>query len=345
MTSDERVDASRAAKEPTMADVADHLGVSRQLVSLVLRDQPGPSARTRERVRKAASDLGYRPNLGAQVLRQSKSTRIGVGFFPSNINEAEILDQMYISAEEAGYSLVLSAQTPQHGTASVLAELQGHRCAGIVLIGSTLDTQPLLSLVQQSLAPVALVSQGTVNADFDVIRSAGAEGIAECVDYLCGLGHRDVAYVDVPSISPAPNRLDGYLRACRTLDLDPQVASISVGRPEEEGAAAARALLAGERVPTGVVCANDQSALGAAMVFLESGLRIPQDLSITGFDDSRIASWSFMELTSARQDPAAMGEAAVDAILRRVEDPAALPKEFVIRPTLVVRGSTSAPAR
>jgi len=326
-----------------MADVADSLGVSRQLVSLVLRNQPGPSATTRERVRKAADKLGYRPNLGAQVLRQSKSTRIGVGFFPSNINESEILDEMYTVAGASGYSLVLSAQTTQHGTEGVLDELQGHRCAGIVLIGSDLDDECLLPLAHQSLAPVVMISHVSVKDELDVVRSDGAAGIAQCVHHLVSLGHRDIAYIDVPSIHPAPERLEGYLSACAQLGIPGRVASNRVGLPEEEGAAAARELLTSDAVPTAIVCANDQSALGAAMVLLEAGLQVPGDVSLTGFDDSRIASWSFLELTSARQDPAEMGAAAVRAVLDRIANPDQEPAEFIIKPSLVVRGSTAAP--
>ncbi len=326
-----------------MADVVNHLGVSRQLVSLVLRNKPGPSERTRTRVLKAAEELGYRPHLGAQVLRQSRSTRIGVGFIASNDTDSEIVERMYGTAREAGYSLVLSAQNAHRGTTRVLAELRGHRCAGVILIGSTVPDDDFRELARQSVVPVVLVGHGRQNSDYDVVRSAGDVGIAKCVEHLHDLGHRDIAYVDVPSIAPSLDRVRGYERACATLGISQQIARVEAGVAEEEGAGAARALLASSRMPTAIACANDQSALGVAMVLLEAGLRIPQDVSITGFDDSRVAALSVMQLTSARQDPSKMGAKAIDAVLRRINDPSKPARQFVIRPQLVVRNSTAPP--
>jgi DNA-binding LacI/PurR family transcriptional regulator len=332
-------------REATMADVAERVGVSRQLVSLVMRGAAGPSEQTRQRVLQAADELGYRPHLGAQVLRQARSLHLGVGYVPSNFNESEIVEAMYPAAQELGYGLVLSAQTPDRGTDRVLAELRGHRCAGVILIGSTVSDDELIPLIRQAPVPVAVIGQGELNDHYDVLLSDGALGIAQCVRHLHELGHRDTAFIDVPSIAPARRRLDGYLRACHDLGLSPRVIRTEQGLPEEEGAAAARQIIASNSVPTAIVCANDQSALGTAMVLLEAGFRVPWDVSITGYDDSRIASWSFMDLTSARQDPEQLGSAAVEAVLRRMADPSKSPVCVVIEPSLVIRTSTAPPAR
>lgn len=344
---DEDGDSQRACsvrgREPTMADVADRLGVSRQLVSLVLRGEPGPSARTRERVLKAAAELGYQPHLGAQVLRQSRSRQIGVGFVPSNFTEPDIVDAMYEVANEAGYAIVLSAQTPHRSTGQVLGELQSYRCAGLITISSTLAHEELTRIARRSPVPITLVGYGSQNPDYDVIHSAGDIGIAQCVDHLVELGHRDIAYVDVTSVRPAPLRREGYLAACSRRGLTPLVVTSDEAFAEEGGATAAHRLLDGESLPTAVACVNDQAAFGAAMVLLKAGVRLPKDVSITGFDDSRLAAWSFLDLTSARQDPTAMGTVAVAALLRRVVDRGLPPEEVVVQPSLVIRSSTAQP--
>ena len=332
-----------ASRTPTMADVASHLGISRQLVSLVLRNQPGPSSRTRKRVLDAARELGYQPHLGAQGLRRSRSKQIGVGFVPSNFTEPDIVEAMYEIAGQVGYGIVLSAQTPHRNTEQVLNELLGYRCAGIITIGSTLSDEALEQQALRSAAPIVLVGSGSRNVAYDVIHSAGDVGIAQCVQHLVELGHRNIVYVDVTTIRPAPIRRAGFLAACQEHGLDPLIVESDEPFAEEGGAAAARRLLDHGGLPTAIVCTSDQVAMGAAMVLLRAGVRVPDDLSITGFDDTLLAGWSFFDLTSTRQDPAAMGRAAMAAILRRLADPQLLPEEHVIEPILIPRSSTAAP--
>ena len=332
-------------REPTMADVAEHLGVSRQLVSMVLREQPGPSERSRARVKQAASDLGYKPHRGAQVLRRSRSTQIGVAFVPGYWVEGEIIEGMYAEAAKSGYGLMLSAQTMHHSTERALSELQGYRCAGLITIGSTMNPTELGDFARTSSVPVALVGHGTRNPAYDVIQSAGAAGIALCVDHLWELGHRDIAYIDITSLAPSGVRRRGYLNACRRLGLDPRIESSDHPYPEEGGAIAVRSLLERSRMATAVVAVNDQSCFGAAMELLRAGLSIPSDVSLTGYDDSRLASSSFFDLTTARQDATALGTRAVKTILRRVEDRSLVAQERIIRTKLIVRSSTAVPRR
>ena len=111
-------------REPTMADIAARLGVSRQLVSIALRGLPGASSETRERVQKVAEDLGYRPHLAARSLRQAKSRHIGVAFAPAGAAEADLVEAIYPAAAEHGYQLVLSARTGSRSTFQAVDELR-----------------------------------------------------------------------------------------------------------------------------------------------------------------------------------------------------------------------------
>ena len=110
-------------REPTMADIAARLGVSRQLVSIALRGLPGASSTTRERVQTVAEELGYRPHLAARSLRQTKSRHIGVAFAPVSAPEADLLEAIYPVAAEHGYQLVLSARTGTRSTRQAVDEL------------------------------------------------------------------------------------------------------------------------------------------------------------------------------------------------------------------------------
>jgi DNA-binding LacI/PurR family transcriptional regulator len=331
-------------REPTMADIADHLGVSRQLVSIVLRDMPGASDETRSRVKSAAAELGYRPHQGARMLRQYSRRQIGVSFTPANASDSDIVDAIYSGVASHRLQVVLSAQTRMRTTEQSIDELLGYRCAALIVIAPELDDRALRALAERVGVPLVAIDQGSDSAVYDVVRSAGDVGIELLVRHLVDLGHRKLTYLDAPAMPPAANRLEGYLRAIREAACEPDVVS-AAGRDytEEAGAWAGRELLARHSMPTAVMACNDQVAVGALQVLSRAGVAVPGDVSLTGFDDSRFAALSSVDLTTARQDPRELGQAAVAAAIRRVNKPAAQPAVHVIQPTLVVRGSTGAP--
>jgi len=334
----------RQMRQPTMADIAAHLGVSRQLVSIVLRNMPGASQATRERVLKAAAELGYSPHMGARTLRQTRSRHIGVAFAPAHATEPDIVEAIYPAATEHGYQVVLSAQTATRSTQQAVEELLGYRCAAIIVIGSELAPAQLRALARRAKVPLVVVGAGERNAAFDVVRSAGDTGIALAVQHLVELGHRRIAYVHCASMPPAALRLTGYLRAVSEAGLDADVVSPSgLDYTEESGAVAGRELLDRARLPTAVVTGNDQEAVGMMQVLARAGVAIPDDVSLTGFDDSRFARLSSVDLTTVRQDPCQMGGAAVSAAVRRIDQPTRRPSLSVVDPSLVVRSSTGRP--
>ncbi len=338
----------RDLRPPTMADIARRVGVSRQLVSLVLRDAPGASDETRRRVHEAARELGFTPHLGARSLRRAQSKDIGVVFAPAHSTEHEIVGAMYPAAAARGYEINLSAHTGTRSTEQAVEELRGVRCAALILVGSDLDHARILSIAERSQVPVVDVGYGRRNDVYDVVRSAGDRGIAHMTEYVASLGHRRIAYLDPSSMPMAARRRRGHLRAMRRLGLEPDVVAVpgdytATNYFEEAGATAARAILARPELPTVVVTANDHSAAGFLQVVSRQGVRVPEDVSLTGFDDSPVARFSAVDLTTVRQDPSLMGAAAVEAALRRVSSPVLAPEETVVETSLVFRGSTAPP--
>jgi DNA-binding LacI/PurR family transcriptional regulator len=329
-----------------MADIAAYLGVSRQLVSIVLRDMPGASAETRERVLQAAKELGYSPHIGARTLRQARSRHLGVAFAPAHATEPDIVEAIYPAAAKHGYRVVLSAQTATRSTDQAFEELLGYRCAAVIIIGSDLAGPQLVALARRAKVPVVVVGAGQRNKAFDVVRSAGDTGTALLVQHLVELGHNRIAYVNSASMPPAALRLRGYLRAVGEAGLEADVVEVpGLDFTEESGAIAGRKLLERRRLPTAIVTCNDQQAVGLMQVLSRAGVAIPGDVSLTGFDDSRFARLSSVDLTTARQDPVQMGEAAVSAAVRRIEEPTLRPTLLLVEPSLVVRSSTRRPAR
>lgn len=327
-----------------MADIAAHLGVSRQLVSLVLRDMPGASEETRQRVTAAARELGYSLNLGARTLRQSRSRQIGVSFAPVHATEPDTVEAIYPVAAAAGYQVVLSAQTGTRTTQQSVEELLTYRCAAIIVIGSDLSGAELSELAERAKVPLVTVGTSGRSSHFDVIRSAGDDGLAQLTDHLIGLGHARITYVHSPALPVSVTRRKGYLRSMQAAGLTPDVlVTRGPDYTEESGAAAARDLLDRPSLPTAVMTGNDQAAAGLIPVLARAGVQIPGDVSVTGFDDSRFARLSAFDLTTARQAPELMGAAAVAAAVRRIDRPELASAVTVIPTELVVRSSTGAP--
>jgi DNA-binding LacI/PurR family transcriptional regulator len=331
-------------REPTMADIATHLGVSRQLVSIVLRDMPGASQETRERVLQAAQELGYSPHIGARTLRQTRSRHMGVAFAPAHATEPDIVQAIYPAAAKHGYHVILSAQTRTRSTQEAVEELLGYRCAAVIVIGPELPDSELRALAKRVKIPLIAVGSGDRNRAYDVVRSAGDTGIALIVQHLIDLGHRHIAYVHCPSMPPAALRLRGYTRVIAQAGLAADIVSVpGADYTEEAGAAAGRQLRDRSQLPTAVVTGNDQQAVGLLHVLARAGVAIPGEVSLTGFDDSRFAKMSSVDLTTARQDPQQMGEAAVSAAVRRIDRSTLLPSLLIVEPSLVVRSSTGQP--
>jgi DNA-binding LacI/PurR family transcriptional regulator len=342
---DDRGKEESVVREPTMADIADYLGVSRQLVSIVLRDMPGASEETRGRVKQAAQDLGYSPHQGARLLRQYTRRQLGIAFAPAHATEPDIVESIYAAVAGERLQVVLSAKTKTRTTDQAIEELLEYRCAALIVLTPELSDLALQALAQRARVPLVSVGHGELNEVYDVVRSAGDDGIEAIVRHIVLLGHRRPAYVNGVAMPPASLRLTGYLRAMGDAGLQPDV--INVGGPdytEEAGAQAGRMLLQRRVLPTAVVACNDQVAVGVLQVLARAGVAVPGAVSLTGFDDSRFASLSSVDLTTVRQDPVEMGRAAVGAAVRRIGKPIAKPALHVVQPTLVIRGSTSPPS-
>ena len=351
-----RVVSVRGANpRPTLADVASRAGVSKSLVSLVMRDEPGAGAETRRRVLDAAEELGYHPDSRARLLRSGRSRLLGVVFGIQHAFHADLVTALYAAARETGYELALSAVTPDRDETEATAGLLQDRCEALILLGPQTPTADLARLAAR--LPVVVLARGVRSAAVDVVRTADGEGLHQAVDHLVALGHRRIAHIDGGRAPGAEQRRRGYRDAMRRYGLDRHIRIIPGGLTEEEGATAARTLLrarpAGEDAtartaaatlkpdgPTAVTAFNDRCATGVLDVLVRSGLRVPDDISVAGYDDSRLARLSHVDLTTVAQDTAAMSRIAVTRAVDRIEGVAVHQREVVIPPHLVVRGST-----
>lgn len=332
----ERSRLAAVRDRPTLADVAERAGVSRALVSIVMRDVPGASPENRDRVRRAADELGYRPDPRARMLRSQRSRLLGVVFSAGQEFHAGLVDGVYRAAEERGYDLLISCVTPHHGEAQAVRTLLDDRCEALLLIGSELPARRLGEL--DARLPVVAIARKVRTVD--AVRSDDHHGAALAVAHLAGLGHRAVTHLDGGRAPGAAQRRSGFRRMAAELGVTASV--LPGGLTERDGMVAAEHLLETE-LPTAVFAFNDRCALGVIDVLTRAGVRVPEDVSVIGFDDSPLAGLSHVNLTTVGQDTVALADLAVQRAIRRIEEGPDGTADEVCEPHLVVRGSTASP--
>jgi DNA-binding LacI/PurR family transcriptional regulator len=322
--------------------VAKQAGVSSATVSMVLRDIPGPSAATRERVLETAARLGYRPDRAASVLASRRSRLIGVMMNISNAFHAQLVEDIHDAAERHGYDLVLSTVTRSRDEKRAIETLLDSRCEALVLIGPESPAEQLAALDRQ--LPVVVIGRPVPSAGVDVIRAADDDGVAQAVDHLVGLGHRRIAYVNGGDDNPiAILRQQGYQRSMRRHRLGDQLQVITGGDTEDAGAQAAQIVLGSDPRPTAVLTYNDRCAMGLLDTLIRAGIDIPGAISVVGYDDSPIARLAHIDLTTVSQGTRELTEHAVTALIERLDNDRTDHREVVVPTKLVIRGTTGPP--
>ncbi|WP_225098284.1 LacI family DNA-binding transcriptional regulator [Streptomyces sp. CoH27] len=334
---------ARSSTRPTSRDVAQAAGVSQAAVSLVLGDKwrGRVSEATAERVREAARDLGYRPNLAARNLRLGR-TRTVLLVVPALTTEffAGVYTGAARVAAENGFGVVLYPSPEGVGPArdpfaSAQAALDGVIASSMAADALTAIRGDQLPLVMLDSDPEGSLGAATVNLDI-------ADGVRQVTDHLLGLGHRRVLHLaaDVPSwtFDIRARELAARMAAVPGTQVRTARAPISI---EDALAATEAALrLPGPR-PTAVVCDDDKLAAGAYKAARRLGLRIPDDISVTGLDDLALATAIDPELTTVRLDAELFGERGMRALLAVLEGEE--PDGGDIPVQLVVRASTAPP--
>jgi DNA-binding LacI/PurR family transcriptional regulator len=323
-------------RRPTLSDVAALAGVSKSLVSIVMRDEPGAGPATRRRVLDAATRLGYQPDSRARLLRSGRSRLLGVVFTIEQPFHGDLVTELYTAARETGYELALSAVTPHRDEDEAVTGLLQDRCEALILLGPQSPVARLTRLAER--LPVVAMARGVRGATVDVVRSADADGLRLAVDHLAGLGHRRIAHIDGGRARGAADRRRGYREAMHRHGLDAEIRVLAGGPTEGDGASAARALTAG-RPAEAVTVFNDRSATGVLDVLARAGMRVPGDIAVVGYDDSRLARLAHVNLTTIAQDTPTMARLAVGKAIARVEGTPVDARESVVPPRLVVRGT------
>lgn len=328
-------------KRPRLEDVAARVGVSTASVSLVLRGVPGPSERTRQRVLKAAADLGYQADRTASLLASRRTRLLGVLVDIHSPFHAELVEYLHTAAEDVGYDLVLSTLTRTRDEHTAVETLLAFRSEALILLGPTAPADTLAALDRKS--PVIAVGRRIADADLDVVRTADDDGVGQVVDHLVGLGHRAITYVDGGKGVIATDRRRGYRTAMRRHGLDTYIRVLRGDHTEAAGERAARQLLDGAELPTAVVAFNDQCAIGVLAALSRAGVAVPGQVSVAGYDDDTLSRLSCFNLTTVSQSAEEQARHAVTAAVERLDQGRTESREVVLTPRLVLRGTTAEP--
>lgn len=327
-------------RRPTIKDVADKAGVSKSLVSLALQGSPKVAPASREAIFAAADELGYRPNRTASNLVLQRSNTIGVHILDlHNPVFAEILDGVQEGVRGYDYSTLLVTGNADPDTERIeIQRLIESQVEGLILIAHRL-TDEALALIAADVPTVVVTWRTEGIAGVDSVSGDDAAGVEAAVDHLVSLGHSEIVHLSGGENRIARERRRGYENAMEAHGLTPVI--VPGAFTEAGGSAAAVAALSLN--PTALVVANDLAAIGALSALKHRGIRVPEDISVVGYDGMSLTA--SLGLTTVAQPLAEMGRTAAELLMDRIAHPDCASVHRSVDTRLMSRGSTASPTR
>lgn len=332
----------------SMKDIAAVCGVSVATVSKALNDHDDIGGETKEKVRRAARELGYYPNASARALKTNRTCNLGVlyqeesGSGLTHDYFSQILEHFRGTAEQGGYDITFLSNARQRKDRMSYLEHSMYRGMDGVLIAVADYKDPeVMELLSGSL-PVVVVDylfQGRIS-----VMSDNVAGMETLLSYIYGRGHREIAYIYGEESMVTTNRLSSYYRFHEKNNMTVRKEFLEKGRYRDSYTAGmiTNKLLGLEHPPTCILYADDFSAIGGMNAIKNRGLRIPDDISIAGYDGITMASQLEPQLTTYRQDTAGIGRLAAQKLISLIENPKATPiSQYMMDGQLVTGGSVT----
>ena len=331
-------------RKVTSLDVAAKAGVSQSAVSRVFTPGASVSKKMADKVRAAADELGYRPNVLARSLITGRSRIIGlVVAYLENQFYPDALERLSNALQEQGYHiLIFMASGTGEGVGAVIDELLDYQVDGIVTASVGMSDE-LAARCDAAGIPVVLFNRGQDDQRLSQVTSNNVDGARKIAEFLLAGGHQRIGHITGwTGSSTGREREAGFRAGLAAAGAEP-VAVLDGHYRRAEAAAAAREMIEGDKVDA-IFVGNDHMAF-AVMDELRSsiGLRVPEDISIVGYDDVPLAGWPAYDLTTLRQPSGRMVEATVQTLLDRIENPDTEPQKIAIDGPLIVRGSARIP--
>ncbi|MFT4180184.1 MAG: LacI family DNA-binding transcriptional regulator [Thermomonas sp.] len=335
-----------AGKTITINDIARLAGVSKKTVSRIINQSPLVRQDTREKVETLMREVGYAPDPMARALAFRRSFLIGMVY--DNPTAQFIVNMQYgvlDTLRGSGFELVVHPCDSRSAgyIDGVRRFVQQQKLHGVILVPRVSEDQALADMLDDIGCRYVRIAAVALDTPERMVVTHDHDGAAEVADYLLSLGHRDIALITGPAdYRSAIERTGGFLGALRRRGIElPKSRVIEAGYTFESGVAIAEKLLASKKRPTAIFCGNDEMAAGVYRVALRTGIQIPQQLSVVGYDDSPLASRLWPPLTSVRRDTRDTGRIAAAMLLQTEGAPRPLSS---VRPHLVIRDSCQPPA-
>jgi LacI family transcriptional regulator len=341
--------AFRLTGRATINDIARIAKVSKKTVSRVINESPLVKPRTRHLVKSIIGELGFTPDPQARGLALRRSFLIGLVYDnPSPQYVVNMQRGILDGLEATDFQLVLR---PVNRADSDLSDrlkqfILQHKPFGLILPPSVSEDEALIAMLREHEVDYVRIASVDFDLPSRMIRTHDAEGAARAARHLCSLGHTDIAHIQGPeTFRSAHERRSGFSRGLEEagLKLLPEMV-VEAGYTFDSGLQAMERLIYAKRRPTAVFAGNDEMATGAYVAVRKAGLRIPEDVSIVGFDDTPIAGRLWPAMTTVRLPIREMGRAAARLLLDQAAGSA--PSEMIsFLPEIIVRESTAPPPR
>ena len=329
----------------TIKQVASQAGVSSTTVSHVINGTRYVSETVKEQVHKAMRELDYHPNALAQSLRSGQTHTLGM-ILPDSSNPffAEVGHRIEIAAFEAGYSVILCNTENDFEKESLYIDvLMNKQVDGMIFVSTGERSNSLKSLLEMNI-PTVVMDRDFPELELDVVLADSFQGGFLATQHLISLGHKRIGCIAGPSsINSSSRRLTGYKQALQSVNLMIEPSLILNGDfHPESGLELGRAMLSRTDAPTAIFACNDLMAIGVLRAATELGLRVPKDLSLVGYDDIELASYTNPALTTIKQPKLEMGSTTLRFLLRRIKEKQSAPQHALLPVSMVIRGSSGA---
>ena len=329
----------------SMKDIALRCGVSVSTVSKALNGRWDVNEETKEQILNAAKELGYTANSAARALKTNRTYSIGIVFTDlSNsgfMHEyfASMLNSFRMEAERRGYDITFISENMGPTNTSYLQHAHARGLDGVAIICADFF-DPMIQELACSDLPIVSLDHAFNNRS--AVLSDNMHGLESLVRYVYGKGHRRLAYIHGNQTAVTENRLTGFYRACEALGLqipEEYVTECEYHEPVSCYAATKRLLALPER-PTCIFFPDDYAYIGGINAIYEAGLRVPEDISIVGYDGIHMAKMVSPKLTTWQQNTADLGRIAAEQIIERIEHPRTTPPKHITVQGRLLEGET-----
>lgn len=332
-------------KRISIADVAQKAGVSKQTVSRVINDRPDVAPETRKRIKALIRSMGYTPDPIARSMKGRTHTLGCITPNLSDFNFSAIVQAAQLKARQHGYFILTGSAQSEIDVPPLLNEMIDRRVDGLLVINPRDDNryQHLLQVIEAEI-PMVYIKNTPVNEQVSAVVLDDFTGGYLATQYLISLGHRSIVTILGPENEECTKeRLAGFTKALHDVEAEPDHRLILHGDwSAESGKSVIVKLLAYQVSFTAIFAQNDRMALGAMRALREAGIRIPQDISVVGYDDLPLTSFMDPPLTTVHQPIERFGQVGVQLLLEVINNPGINPQIVSLNPTLIIRETCAA---